>query len=87
MGLMSLVWMVIVGFIVGVLARWIYPGTIALGFWATAVVGVIGSLIGGVIGSLLWKSPDGRFHAAGWVLSVVGALIVLWVYLNYFVKT
>lgn len=83
MGLMHLVWMVILGFIVGVLARWLYPGTIPLGFWATAIVGIIGSLIGGVIGGLIWKSPDGRFHPAGLILSVIGALIVLWVYLNY----
>jgi len=87
MGLMSLIWMIIVGFIVGVLARWLYPGTITLGFWATAVVGIIGSLVGGVIGSLLWRSRDGRFHPAGLVLSVVGALVVLWIYLNYFLKT
>jgi uncharacterized membrane protein YeaQ/YmgE (transglycosylase-associated protein family) len=86
MGLMSLIWMVIVGFVVGVLARWLYPGTIAMGFWATVIVGIIGSLLGGVIGGLLWKSPDGRFHPAGWILSIVGALAVLWIYLNYFVK-
>ena len=83
MGLMHLIWMVIVGFIVGVLARWLYPGTIPMGFWGTALVGVIGSLVGGVIGGLIWKSPDGRFHPAGIVMSVIGALIVLWVYLRY----
>jgi uncharacterized membrane protein YeaQ/YmgE (transglycosylase-associated protein family) len=87
MGLMSLIGMIIVGFVVGVLARWFYPGTIAMGFWATTIVGVIGSLVGGVIGGLLWKRPDGRFHPGGWVMSIVGALVVLWVYLNYFVKT
>ena len=54
MGIMSLIWMIIVGFVVGVLARWFYPGTVALGFWATAVVGIGGSLIGGVSGGLLW---------------------------------
>ena len=86
MGLMSLIWMIIVGFIVGVLARWLYPGTITLGFWATAVVGIIGSLVGGVIGSVLWRSPDGKFHPAGWILSVVGALLVLWIYLTYIAK-
>ena len=86
MGIMSLIWMIIVGFVVGALARWFYPGTIPMGFWATVIVGVIGSLVGGVIGGLLWKSPDGRFHPAGWILSIVGALAVLWVYINYFVK-
>ncbi|HEX6136913.1 MAG TPA: GlsB/YeaQ/YmgE family stress response membrane protein [Casimicrobiaceae bacterium] len=79
---MQIIWMIIVGFIVGVIARFFYPGAIAMGFWATSVVGIIGSLVGGAIGGLIWRSPDGRFHPAGWVLSVVGALIVLWLYLN-----
>jgi uncharacterized membrane protein YeaQ/YmgE (transglycosylase-associated protein family) len=86
MGIMHLVWMIIVGFIVGVLARWIYPGAVSMGFWATAIVGIIGSLVGGVIGGLIWRSPDGRFHPGGLILSLVGALIVLWIYLNYFAK-
>lgn len=84
MGILSIIGMIIVGFVVGLLARWIYPGTIAMGFWATAAIGIIGSLVGGIIGSMLWRSRDGRFHPAGWILSVVGALGVLWVYLNYF---
>jgi uncharacterized membrane protein YeaQ/YmgE (transglycosylase-associated protein family) len=83
MGVMSVIWMIIVGFVVGLLARWIYPGAVGMGFWATALLGVIGSLVGGVIGSLLFRSADGRFHPAGIFLSVVGALIALWVYLNY----
>jgi uncharacterized membrane protein YeaQ/YmgE (transglycosylase-associated protein family) len=83
MGILHLIWMVIVGFIVGALARWIYPSAINMGFWATALLGVIGSLVGGVIGGILWRSPDGKFHPAGWILSLVGALIVLWLYLTY----
>jgi uncharacterized membrane protein YeaQ/YmgE (transglycosylase-associated protein family) len=85
-GIMHIVSMIVVGFIVGVLARWIYPGAVAMGFWATSIVGIVGSLIGGVIGGLIWRSPDGKFHPAGWVLSVVGALIVLWLYLTYVAK-
>jgi uncharacterized membrane protein YeaQ/YmgE (transglycosylase-associated protein family) len=85
MGVMSVIWMIIVGFIVGVLARWIYPGQIPMGFWGTALVGIIGSLIGGVIGGMLFRSPDGRFHPAGIILSIVGALVVLWVYLHWMV--
>jgi uncharacterized membrane protein YeaQ/YmgE (transglycosylase-associated protein family) len=69
-----------------VLARWFYPGAINMGFWATVVVGIVGSLVGGIIGGLMWKSPDGRFHPAGWILSIVGALIVLWLYLTYVAK-
>ena len=85
-GIMSIVWMIIVGFIVGVLARFVYPGAIAMGFWATAIVGIVGSVVGGVIGGLIWRSADGKFHPAGWILSIVGALIVLWIYLNYIAK-
>ena len=86
MGLLHIVWMIIVGFVVGILARWLYPGTVAMGFWATAVVGIIGSLVGGVIGGMVWRSPDGKFHPAGWILSVVGALFVLWLYLTFVVQ-
>ena len=86
MGIMSLIWMIIVGFIVGVLARFIYPGTIPMGFWATAIVGVIGSLVGGVIGGIIWRSPDGRFHPAGWIMSILGAMILLWAYINLVMK-
>ena len=83
MGLLHIIWMIIVGFIVGVLARWFYPGAVTMGFWATAAVGIIGSLVGGVIGGLLWRSPDGKFHPAGFILSIIGALIVLWLYLTF----
>ena len=83
MGLLHIIWMIIVGFVVGVIARWLYPGAVSMGFWATSIVGIVGSLIGGIIGGLLWRSPGGKFHPAGLILSIVGALIVLWLYLTY----
>lgn len=82
MGIMSIIWMIIVGFLVGVLARFFYPGAITLGFWMTTLIGIGGSLVGGVIGSLIWKSPEGKFHPAGWVLSIIGAMILIWGFLN-----
>jgi len=36
-----------------------------------------------VIGGLVWRAPDGKFHPAGFILSIIGALIVLWLYLNF----
>lgn len=83
MGIFGIIGMIIVGFIVGVIARWVYPGVIGMGFWMTTLLGVGGSLVGGVIGSVIWKSPDGRFHPAGWFLSIIGALILIWLYLNF----
>jgi len=82
-GVMHIIWMIVVGFIVGWLAQAFYPGAQSMGFWATSIVGIVGSLVGGVIGGMLWRSPDGKFHPAGFILSIVGALIVLWLYLNF----
>jgi uncharacterized membrane protein YeaQ/YmgE (transglycosylase-associated protein family) len=85
MGIFSIIGTIIVGFIVGVLARWIFPGTVPLGFWLTVGLGVGGSVVGGVISDLIWKSPDGKFHPAGWVMSIGGALLLLWAYTTYMV--
>jgi uncharacterized membrane protein YeaQ/YmgE (transglycosylase-associated protein family) len=83
MGIMSIVWMIIIGFIVGALARFFYPGVVPMGFWLTALLGIGGSLVGGVVSSVLFRSPEGKFHPAGIVLSIVGALVLLYAYLNF----
>jgi len=83
MGIMSIVWMIVVGFIVGLLARFFYPGAVAMGFWMTTLIGIGGSLVGGVIRSLIFRSADGKFHPAGWIMSILGALILLYAYLNF----
>jgi len=82
MGIMGLISTVIVGLIVGVLARWFYPGPVPMAWWLTALIGIGGSIVGGFISSLIWKSPDGRFHPAGWIMSIAGAMILLWGYMN-----
>ena len=82
MGILSIIGMIIVGFIVGVLARFFYPGGIPMGFWMTTLLGIGGSLVGGVLTSLLWKTTDGRFHRAGWIMSILGAMALIWLYLN-----
>jgi uncharacterized membrane protein YeaQ/YmgE (transglycosylase-associated protein family) len=84
MGIMGIIGTIIVGFIVGVLARFFYPGAVPLGFWLTVALGIGGSIVGGLISSLIWKSPDGKFHPAGWIMSLIGALLLLWTYINFF---
>lgn len=81
--MLHVIWMIIVGFIVGVIARFIYPGAVAMGFWLTVVLGIVGSLVGGIIGRAIWRAPDGRFHPAGFVMSIIGALIVLWLWFTF----
>lgn len=83
MGIMSIIGTIIVGFIVGVLARFLYPGAVPMGFLLTVALGIGGSVVGGLISSLIWKTPDGKFHPAGWIMSIIGAFILLWAYLNF----
>ena len=83
MGIFSIIGLIIVGFLVGVLARYFYPGAVNLGFWMTTLLGVGGSLVGGIVTGLLWRSNDGRFHRAGWIMSILGAMILLYAYLNF----
>ena len=74
-----LIWFVVVGFIVGLIARAVVPGADHMGFIATTVVGIVGSVVGGFIGHLIKKpDPDSKFHPAGLLLSIVGAIILLW---------
>ena len=83
MGIIGIIGTIIVGFIVGVLARWFYPGSVAMGFWLTVALGIGGSVVGGLISSLIWRTPDGKFHPAGWIMSIVGALVLLWGYTHF----
>jgi uncharacterized membrane protein YeaQ/YmgE (transglycosylase-associated protein family) len=83
MGIMSIIGTIIVGFIVGLLARFFYPGAVNLGFWMTTLLGIAGSVVGGLISSLLFKSSDGKFTPAGWIMSTLGAMILIWAYLSF----
>jgi len=75
-----LIWMFIVGIVVGAIARFIMPGAEHMGLLMTGVVGIVGSFIGGFIARLFSKPADGAIvHPAGIVLSVIGALVLLYV--------
>jgi uncharacterized membrane protein YeaQ/YmgE (transglycosylase-associated protein family) len=78
MGVMHIIWTLIVGLIVGALARLLVPGQEHLGFLMTSILGVVGSFVGGFIGSVVSRPVEGSyFHPAGFVLSVIGAIVVL----------
>ena len=75
-----ILWMFIVGIVVGAIARFIMPGAEHMGLIMTGVVGIVGSFIGGFIARLFSKPADGALvHPAGIIMSVVGALILLFV--------
>jgi len=72
---------IIVGFIVGLIARAVMPGAQHFGFWMTAIIGIVGSIVGGLIARLFNKPADGAvFHPAGFIMSIIGAIIVLFIY-------
>ena len=81
-----LIWMFIVGIIVGAIARFIMPGAEHLGLIMTGVLGIAGSFVGGFVARLFSKPVDGALvHPAGMVLSVIGALILLFAW-NQFAR-
>lgn len=76
--MLHVIWHIITGFVVGLLARALLPGSDRMGFIATIVLGIVGSVVGGFIGRLIKKpEPGSSFHAAGFFMSLVGAIIVL----------
>ncbi|GGP20438.1 GlsB/YeaQ/YmgE family stress response membrane protein [Silvimonas iriomotensis] len=77
--MLNLIWTFIVGIIIGLVARWIMPGAQGMGWIMTGVLGIVGSFVGGFIANLFSGSRDNPFHPAGILMSIVGAVIVLWV--------
>ena len=76
---MSIIWQLIVGLIVGVLARLILPGREAfpegaLGWLLTALLGIAGAFVGLMIAKALWADSN---YAVGWIMSILGAIILL----------
>ena len=69
----------VIGLVAGFLARAIVPGNDSMSIVATIVLGVVGSFVGGLLVGLLFKG-DGSYGPAGWIGSIVGAIIVLLVY-------
>jgi len=78
MGLIHIFWSLLTGFVVGLIARALLPGSDKMGLIATTVVGILGSLVGGFLGGLVSRPKEGaRFHPAGFVMSIVGAMVLL----------
>jgi uncharacterized membrane protein YeaQ/YmgE (transglycosylase-associated protein family) len=73
-------WMFIVGIVVGAIARLFMPGAESIGVLMTGVLGIAGSFVGGFIARLFSKPADGAIvHPAGLILSVIGAMILLFI--------
>jgi uncharacterized membrane protein YeaQ/YmgE (transglycosylase-associated protein family) len=69
---------IIIGFVVGVIAKLIMPGKENMGFIVTTLLGIAGSLVATYIGQAVGWYTAGQ--GAGWIGSIVGAFVLLWIY-------
>ena len=78
--MLQFVWMFLIGIVVGAIARLLMPGPTPMGFLMTGILGVAGSFVGGAISRLFSKpAPDQPIHPAGILMSIIGALVILFV--------
>ena len=80
--MLSFIWWLIIGLIAGALARLIMPGRDAMGIVATILLGIVGSVIGGLVSWAIWgaDTANGGFRPGGLILSILGAILVLWIW-------
>ena len=76
---MGIIWTIIVGFVAGVIAKWIMPGkNEPSGFILTTILGIVGAFVATWLGQALgWYRPG---EGAGFIGAIVGAVIVLFIY-------
>jgi uncharacterized membrane protein YeaQ/YmgE (transglycosylase-associated protein family) len=76
--MLHLMWEAIIGLIVGAVAKFIMPGKDPGGIWITMLIGIVGALGATFIGQKIgWYGPD---QSAGFIMSVVGAVVILLIY-------
>lgn len=75
---MGVIWTIVLGFVIGLIAKLIHPGKENMGFIMTILIGITGSFLAGIIGQFLgwYKAGEG----AGFIASVIVAIILLVIY-------
>jgi uncharacterized membrane protein YeaQ/YmgE (transglycosylase-associated protein family) len=75
---MTILGLIIAGLIVGALAKLVMPGDDPGGIFITILLGIVGAMVGGGVGRAMgFYGPD---QAAGWIMSILGAVVVLAIY-------
>ena len=78
----SVISWIVFGGIVGAIARFLVPGKQSMSILLTILLGIVGSFVGGAISWLIFGRPTGNINPAGWIMSIVGAIIVVLVYVR-----
>ncbi len=75
---MSIIWAIIIGFIVGLVAKFLMPGRDPGGFIVTTLLGIVGALVATFLGQAMGFYAAGQ--SAGFIGAVIGAIVVLFIY-------
>jgi uncharacterized membrane protein YeaQ/YmgE (transglycosylase-associated protein family) len=77
--------LIVIGLIAGAVARLVIPGRQNISIPMTILLGIIGSFVGGFLGFLIFQrdAMDGFFQPAGIIGSIIGAIIVLFLYTRF----
>ena len=75
---MGIIWAIIIGFIVGIVAKFLMPGRDPGGFIITALLGIVGAVVATFLGQALGLYAAGQ--SAGFIGAVIGAILVLFIY-------
>jgi len=75
---MGIIWTILIGFVVGIVAKFLMPGRDPVGFIITVVIGIVGSFVASFLGSALGFYQQGE--PVGFIASVIGAMILLFGY-------
>ncbi len=76
--MLSILWTILIGFVIGVIAKFLHPGKENMGLILTTALGIAGSLVATFLGRLIGFYKEGE--AAGFLMAVVGAIVLLVVY-------
>src|SRR6266581_624269 len=80
--MLHLIWYIIVGFLAGCVAKALLHTHLSI-LW-TIVLGIVGSIIGGAVTHLFYPpSAGGRFHLGGIIVSILGAILVLYLWYKF----
>jgi uncharacterized membrane protein YeaQ/YmgE (transglycosylase-associated protein family) len=80
--LWTILGLIVIGLIAGFIARAVIPGKQSMSILMTIILGIIGSFVGGFLGFLIFGNDPGEgfFQASGIIGSIIGAIIVLGIY-------
>jgi uncharacterized membrane protein YeaQ/YmgE (transglycosylase-associated protein family) len=77
---MEILRMIVFGFVIGVIARFLIPGPQPMGIIMTTILGIAGSFVGGYLGHLIHGEQMDAAQPAGWIGSTLGAILLLLIY-------